>query len=157
MRTSRNAYISLIGIILTVCSYSVTSCTVESSDNGKFDGFWHLERVDTLATGGVADYSNQRVFWGVQHKLISIKDYDTESFYCRFQQTSDSLIMSSPYINHWHQDQGDDGGDIPMKEISDNLRRCGINHMEEHFYKVRLTGEDMTLANKEYRLRFRKF
>lgn len=155
MRTRKSTYyiiMTFIGII--VC---LMSCTVESSDNGKLDGFWHLEEVDTLTTGGKNNLSDKRIFWGVQNKLISIKDYDTESFYCRFQQTSDSLIMSSPYINHWHQDQGDDGGDIPMKEISDNLRRCGINHMEEHFCKVRLTGGDMILANKEYRLRFRKF
>lgn len=29
-----------------------SSCTIEASDNGDFDGFWHLERVDTLTTGG---------------------------------------------------------------------------------------------------------
>lgn len=155
MKTSKNTYhivTAFIGIAV-----SLASCTMESSDNGKLDGFWHLEQVDTLATGGKADLSDKRIFWGVQHKLISIKDYDAESFYMRFQQTGDSLILSSPYINHWHQDYGDDGGDIPMKELSDNLRRCGINNLEEHFCKERLTGSDMTLRTKELRLIFKKF
>ncbi len=144
--------IAIVGTIATL-----TSCTIESSDNGKLDGFWHLEQVDTLTTGGKADFCDKRIFWGVQHKLISVRDYEAESFYMRFRQTGDSLIMSSPYINHWHQDYGDDGGDIPMKEVSDNLRRCGINSLEEHFLKERLTGSDMTLRNKELRLTFRKF
>ena len=154
MRTHKNTYHILTA--LTGIAVSMASCTMESSDNGKLDGFWHLEQVDTLATGGTADLSDKRIFWGVQHKLISIKDYDAESFYLRFQQTGDSLIMSSPYINHWHQDTGDDGGDIPMEEVSDNLHRCGINNMEERFCKERLTGSDMTLRNKTLRLIFKK-
>lgn len=155
MKTSKNTYRILTAFI--GIAVSLASCTMESSDNGKLDGFWHLEQVDTLATGGKTDLSDKRIFWGVQHKLISIKDYDAESFYLRFQQTGDSLIMSSPYINHWHQDYGDDGGDIPMEEVSDNLRRCGINRLEEHFCKERLTGSDMTLRTKELRLIFKKF
>ena len=155
MRTHKNTYHILTA--LTGIAVSMASCTMESSDNGKLDGFWHLEQVDTLATGGKADLSDKRIFWGVQHKLISIKDYDTEGFYCRFRQTGDSLILSSPYLNHWHQDHGDNGGDIPMKSVSDNLRRCGINHIEEHFCKLRLTGEEMILKNEELILKFKKF
>lgn len=57
-------------MIAAICLV-VNSCTIETSDNGDFDGFWHLERVDTLATGNYLDLSKERVFWGVQHKLIS--------------------------------------------------------------------------------------
>ena len=28
------------------------SCDIESSKNGDLDGFWHLERVDTISTSG---------------------------------------------------------------------------------------------------------
>ncbi len=155
MRQRKYTYYIYTAIISLIVSMS--SCTIESSDNGKFDGFWHLEEVDTLATGGVTDYSNRHIFWGVQHKLVLIKDYDAESFYCRFQQTSDSLILSSPYLSHGHQDNGEDGGDIPMDAVSGNLSNCGINHLEEHFCKESLTGSDMTLRNKELRLKFKKF
>lgn len=140
---------------------SLTSCEMETSDNGKLDGFWHLEQIDTLATGGVGDYRNQRVFWGIEHKLISVSDYDTfgqwNGYYFRFNQTGDSLILSSPYLNHWHQDKGEDGGDIPVTEMSDTLRRCGINQLTERYYKEALTGSKMILTTKELRLKFSKF
>ncbi len=37
--------------LIAAISLVLSSCTLETSDNGDFDGFWHLERVDTLATG----------------------------------------------------------------------------------------------------------
>ena len=91
-------------LMLMLGSALLNSCEVDSSDNGDLDGFWHLESIDTLATGGICDYSNQRVFWGVQHKLLTVNNYKGESFNFRFSQTSDSLILSSPYKNHGHQD-----------------------------------------------------
>lgn len=46
----------IIYLIAAICLV-VNSCTIETSDNGDFDGFWHLERVDTLATGNYLDLS----------------------------------------------------------------------------------------------------
>lgn len=147
-------------VIITGIVFGMSSCEMETSDNGDLDGFWHLESVDTLSTGGSFDLSEKRVFWGVQHKLISITHYEllgSRGYYARFEQTGDSLILSSFYKNHWHQDKGTDGGDIPMTEMNDTLRNCGINHLEEHFHKEVLTGSKMVLSTKEYRLRFKKF
>ncbi len=147
-------------IIISGIVFGMCSCEMETSDNGDLDGFWHLESIDTLSTGGSYDLSEKRVFWGVQHKLISITHYEllgSRGYYARFEQTGDSLILSSFYKNHWHQDKGTDGGDIPMIEMNDTLRNCGINHLEEHFHKDALTGSKMVLSTKEYRLRFKKF
>ena len=33
----------------------VASCELERDHNGDLAGYWHLERVDTLQTGGVKD------------------------------------------------------------------------------------------------------
>ncbi len=55
----------------------LASCNVETSDNGPLDGFWHLERVDTLATGGTTDYSSGYVFWGVQKDLSTSRTVPT--------------------------------------------------------------------------------
>lgn len=55
---------SLLATLAT--PFLLASCNVETSGNGSLDGFWHLERVDTLATGGTTDYSSGYVFWGVQ-------------------------------------------------------------------------------------------
>lgn len=136
----------------------LTACDIETSGNGRLDGFWHLCSVDTLQTGGHTDLSERRVFWGVQYKLISLRDVDTDrnhGYYVRFRQTGDSLITSSPYKDNWHQDQGDDGGDHPI----DNpklLAPYGINNLEEGFRKESLNGSTMVLKSKTLRLKFRK-
>lgn len=44
----------IIGVLsLAVMMLTLSSCEVETSQNGDLDGFWHLEQVDTLATGGL--------------------------------------------------------------------------------------------------------
>ena len=153
--------ISISYIVPVLLLMSLTSCEIETSENGNLDGYWHLEQVDTLATGGVCDYRNQRVFWGIQHKLISVSDFDTFGswlgYYFRFNQTGDSLILSKPYKNNWHQDNGDFGGDIPLTDINDTVRRCGINNLVEPFYKEKLSGSKMILRTKDLRLNFKKF
>ena len=43
----------IIGILFfAVLVFTLSSCEIETSQNGDLDGFWHLEQVDTLATGG---------------------------------------------------------------------------------------------------------
>lgn len=148
----------LWALLLTLISGMMNSCEVETSDNGSLDGFWHLEQVDTLATGGICDFSDKRVYWGVQYQLVSISDYDLfkgyRGYYSRFTQTHDSLILTKLYRNYWHQNVG---GDIPVEEVNDSLRSCGINTLEEHFAKESLNNSQMILKNKNLRLHFRKF
>ena len=147
--------------ILGSLAFAMCSCEMETSDNGDLDGFWHLESVDTLSTGGSCNYKERKVFWGVQHRLIAIRNFASDAastgYYVRFNQTGDSLVISSPYANHWHQDNGEDGGDVPVTEINAELRELGINYIEEHFKKEKLSGSKMVLSNKEYRLSFTKF
>ena len=149
--------------IAAVVATSFAACDLETSDNGNLDGLWHLERVDTLATGGVCDCSKGYRFWGVQHKLIFI--YGTEgdsyagSYYLRFEQTADELNITKMYANHWHEDNPDteQGGDVPVLEIDDNIRHLGINELPENFTKEKLTGSQMILRTEKLRLTFRKF
>ena len=92
---------SLLAVLAT--PLLLVSCNVETSDNGPLDGFWHLERIDTLATGGTTDYSSGYVFWGVQKDLIYIKDSSNSSvgaYYLRFNQTHDSLHVTKIYLDH---------------------------------------------------------
>lgn len=146
-------------IIATLAIVSLASCEIETSDNGDFDGFWHLERVDTLATGGTCDLSKKRVFWGVQYKLISVYDTDKEGtfgYYLRFTQTRDKIVTKSPYKNNWHQDNGEDGGDIQVDDPT-QLAPYGINNLEEEFVKEKLNGGQMILRSKTLRLKFKRF
>lgn len=145
-------------ILATIALTTLASCEIETSDNGNFDGFWHLERVDTLATGGTLDLSKKRVFWGVQYKLISVYDIDKEGtfgYYLRFKQTSDQIVTHTPYKNNWHQDV-ENGGDHPIDDPT-QLAPYGINNLEEEFVKEKLDGGQMILRSKTLRLKFKRF
>ena len=138
---------------------ALASCEIETSGNGDFDGFWHLERVDTLATGGTLDLSKKRVFWGVQYKLIYVRDIDKDrssGYYLRFVQTRDKITTKSPYKDNWHQDNGEDGGDHPIDDPT-LLAPYGINNLEEEFVKEKLNGGQMILRSKMLRLKFKRF
>lgn len=145
-------------ILATIALTTLASCEIETSDNGDFDGFWHLERVDTLATGGTLDLSKKRVFWGVQYKLISVYDIDKEGtfgYYLRFKQTRDQIVTHTPYKNNWHQDV-ENGGDHPIDDPT-QLAPYGINNLEEEFVKEKLNGGQMILRSKTLRLKFKRF
>ena len=145
-------------ILATIALTTLASCEIETSDNGDFDGFWHLERVDTLATGGTLDLSKKRVFWGVQYKLISVYDIDKEGtfgYYLRFKQTSGQIVTHTPYKNNWHQDV-ENGGDHPIDDPT-QLAPYGINNLEEEFVKEKLDGGQMILRSKTLRLKFKRF
>nr|MBP7472243.1 lipocalin-like domain-containing protein [Prevotella sp.] len=142
----------VVAFITTLTIFS--SCTLESSDNGDLDGFWHLEAIDTLSTGGHLDMSNYKIFWGVQAKLISLQGSDN-SFYLRFNQTGDSLIVNTPYYNHWHED-AENGGDIPVTDGT-AMKIYGINALTEPFLKEKLNGSKMILKSSTLRLYFTKF
>lgn len=151
---------SLLAVLAT--PLLLVSCNVETSDNGPLDGFWHLERIDTLATGGTTDYHKGYVFWGVQKDLMYIKDSSNGSvgaYYLRFNQTHDSLHITKIYLDHGHEDNPnhEQGGDIPVEAIDNNLRQLGINALPEHFKKEALNANRMILSTEKLRLKFKKF
>ena len=51
--------------ILALCTFLV-SCELETSGNKELDGYWQMNQVDTLSTGGVADTREALIYWGVQ-------------------------------------------------------------------------------------------
>lgn len=141
---------------VAISMFAFSSCELESSDNGKLDGFWHLESIDSLENGKTVDMSELHVFWGIEYKLIAATQYDnnTERMFFRFEQTSDSLKITQAFINHGHQDNG---GDIPLTEVTNDLRYYGINNLPEGFAKEALSGSKMILRSKTLRLKFKKF
>ena len=145
--------------LMVVSALSLSSCDLEHSDNGDLDGYWHLESIDSLENGHTADFSKSYVFWGIEYKLIStrVTDMDKARLYLRFEQTSDSLKITQAYLDHGHQDNGENGGDIPVDEVTDDLRFYGINNLPEGFYKEALDGSKMILRSKTLRLKFKKF
>lgn len=129
----------------------LTSCDIDSTRNGNLDGFWVMQRIDTLATGGSADvHARQpKLTYSVSAHLLQLRGADREIL-CRFSLTADSLILSDPYYGGWCQ---------PDNEVKDveMLQPYGINRIEEHFHIEALDSKKMILASKELRLYFRKY
>ncbi len=73
-------------VALSLAAIMFAACSVETSDNGKLDGMWHLTQIDTLATGGTNDKSNEKIYWMFQFNLLHMVDkysYD-KGFLFRF-------------------------------------------------------------------------
>lgn len=138
----------LITIILT--SIVVAACTLETSDNGDLDGFWHLKAVDTLSTGGVADYGERQVFWSFQGKLYEMREYTNDiAVTGHFQKEGDSLFVTDVY-------RYDRMNDDPAVEDASELYIYGANAICEHYLIVHLSSGSMTLQSKTLRLNFKK-
>lgn len=141
-------FVSLLAVLL--CA----SCDLETSDNGDLDGFWHLERVDTLSTGGTCDLSDSELFWSFEVRLMALQG-GSDRFYLRFRQTEDSLTVFSPYYNAGHEG-GSATGDIPVSDPS-AMAQYGIDSLEVHYKKEALSSSKMILRSPRLRLYFRKF
>lgn len=127
------------------------SCDIETSDNGDLDGFWHLDRVDTLSTGGRADLSNKYIFWSVQKDLINTVDrHDSAGDYLfRFEHKGKTLRLYDPHVND--RMNGD-----PAVEDPAVLNPFGVNALDETFKVDRLSGSKMELSTDKLKLSFTK-
>lgn len=136
-----------------LCAVLCASCHLETSDNGYLDGFWHLETVDTLATGGVRDVSQQHFYWSVQMRLMQCTDTDNahQPVLLRFVQTDDSLHVSDPHIFNYHLE----GGDIPIDDPA-LLAPYGFGGLDDHFAKEQMGKGWMVLRNDKVRLHLRR-
>lgn len=134
---------------------AISSCTIETSDNGDLDGLWHLERIDTISTGGVCDMSGERIFWAVEHKMLQLRGgSDIYSF--RFNDGGDSLILRDPYVSLAYDNGSQTRGDTILTDPQ-GLRQYGVQHLEEHFLKETMKGSRMVLRTDSFRLHFKKF
>ena len=88
----------------TVVCTILVACDVETSDNGRLDGYWHLTGVDTLATSGHRDVSEETIFWAVQFDLIQLKGADRQGvgreFYARFDRQDGHLTLTLANANY---------------------------------------------------------
>ena len=137
-------YIFVIATILT-------SREIETSGNGKLDGYWKLCSIDTLATGNKADLMERSIFWAVQANILSVQDKSTtHMFIFRFLHTADSLTVYNPQTYNKME------GNEEVTEV-DRLRIFGVNSLTSHFCVENLSHEKLTLSDEYLRLHFRKF
>lgn len=140
---------------LTLCA-ALVSCELETSGNGKLDGYWQMSQVDTLATGRSADTREALVYWGIQHKLLQIRFSENgglflgEGLMFRFEKADNKLTLSSPVIHHLYET------DEPVDD-PEFLNPFGIYSLEEVFDIEELNDKEMVLINDVLRLHFRKY
>lgn len=147
MKKNISKYIAITALALG----TLTACEIESHDNGKIDGFWHLEHIDTLATGGTLDVSNEKLFWSVQVRLLEVSNKTTGAKYIfSFRQANGSLYLYDPLVSD--RIKGD-----PAVEDAKVLAPYGINSLDETFAVEALDGKKMILKSETLRLKLKKF
>lgn len=134
-----------------MCMLLLSACEIVTYDNGKLDGFWHMEQIDTIATGGVKDMSGEVYFWAVQSKILEVSDRTTiDRIIFRFKDENNKLSLYDARISD--RTIGD-----PLIQDVDLLRPFGVNALEEEFDIEALDGGKMVLRSETLRIRFRKF
>lgn len=141
---------NLLYFILSLIT--ITSCTLDTSDNGDLDGYWQLSSIDTLANGHSVNMRDSGIFWAVQKDLLvtrATKEPLIEVIF-KFKHTSDSLILSKPHLAFR------DSSDIIVTDAS-VLYRLGITNLQEQYVILELSSSIMALKNKDLQLMFRKY
>lgn len=153
-------------IILMACLAVTlfTACDLESSDNGDFDGFWQLTQVDTLATGRSGDMRSEHIFWSVQGTLLKMTTNNNDWL-------QDGKVNYLPVVCHFRLEQKQ----LHLTDVMADLRGMseenpdsiitdpatvafyGLTQVNETFDVLHLSGDQMTLRNAAYILRFRKY
>lgn len=147
----KNIFLITVCLVFVLC----TSCgdLIETSNNGKLDGYWQLAQVDTLGSETSVDMTESKVFWGVQGKFFTMLDTQQSPSYgymFRFKHTGDSLLLYDGRVNNR------DVSDSLLTNV-DELRGLGVNYLEERFLIERLSNSRMVLRDSILRLHFRKF
>ena len=144
-------YILSIGVLASILLGVNTSCTIEADSSKKLGGFWHLESIDTLATGGHTDLSDKRLFWSAASRLLEVADKDKSgSVFFTYEHTGDSLKLGDAYVNDRNK------GDWPLDDVT-RLRKFGINQLHEGFAVLALDGNKLILQSSLLQLHLKRF
>lgn len=141
-------YISVFIVAILLFS----SCQIESPHNDKLDGYWHIEQIDTIATGGHADLREARVTWSIQAHLLQIRNYDSDErqiYVFHFNSDGQTLQLIDAYF--------DDRtiGDSLITDYS-QIQPYGVNTIPVVYTIESVSRERMVLSDGIIRISFRK-
>ena len=137
--------------ILFAFMFCLSACELETSHNGKLDGWWLLTAVDTLQTGGHANVEALQCTWAFQGRLLELRDVPGQrgDYLLSFAQHGDDLLLSHPYLS------ARDSGDIAV-QTPQPLYPYGIQTLSEQLSITTIDGRRMVLTSASLRLYFRK-
>lgn len=141
----------IVYILSIVCLLMMTACDVETSDNGDLDGFWHLQRIESLTNSTTSEsiILNQRIFWSVQSSLVQLWNLEDQPIICQFTYEKDVLTLINPCLFDRSL------GDTPITDV-EKLKPYGMNEIPAAFHVVSLNSESMILESPVHRLYFNK-
>lgn len=146
--------INILGLLfLSFIIISLAGCNLETSNNGKLDGYWKLCVIDDIALGTSEDLSSKSLFWSVQKDLLVVRDNDDASrpeYVFHFNQGEGELTLS----NGQKYDKQKGNKTLESFEI---LYKFGIYTQPITYNIDNLTSSRMTLSTSEKRLVFKKF
>lgn len=133
-------------IIATALVAGATSCDIEHIDNGKLDGLWKLQAMDSLSNHVSVDMSASNLSYAIQGNLLRL----TKELYYRFDYQGDLLILYDPYLNTYDESQ-------PLTDL-EKVRPFGINNIpREAFHVEELSRSKMVISSDLLRLHFEKY
>ena len=137
--------------ILFALMFCLSACELETSHNGKLDGWWLLTAADTLQTGGHANVEAQQCTWAFQGRLLELRDVPGQrgDYLLSFAQHGDDLLLSHPYLS------ARDSGDIAV-QTPQPLHPYGIQTLSEQFSIITIDRQHMVLTSTSMRLYFRR-
>ena len=133
-------------IIATALVAGATSCDIEHIDNGKLDGLWKLQVIDSLSNHVSVDMSASNLSYAIQGNLLRL----TKELYYRFDYQGDLLILYDPYLNTYDESE-------PLTDL-EKVRPFGINNIpREAFHMEELSRSKMVISSDLLRLHFEKY
>ena len=139
-------------LLLLPISILLISCEIETSGNGKLDGNWQLQSFDTLSTGGICDMSESTIYWGIENKILQIRNIKkAEKILFRFEKSGSTLTITNP---HLYDNRKYETTPIEDKSV---LLPFGIQDIEETYTIEQLSNSCFVLKNQQLRLHFRKY
>lgn len=144
-------------IIAIVATMLFGSCTIETSDNGKLDGFWHLTKIEFMNTGETLDYSQKYRYWGVSFDLIRLQDLPENEagiFFLRFDYNGNTLRVYEPRSGASGASAGETVDTLLTSPLP--LMEYGISSLDETFTIEKLNSSSMILSTNSYRLKFKR-
>lgn len=134
-------------------SMCFTSCDWSDGTAGELDGYWHLQRVDTLATGGRYMMDRKTVFWAVQDNVLETVIIPHPMVFFRFEHTRDELRIYDPVGT---KDPTASDMDFPITDPT-RLYDYGVHSLDAKFRILQHTSQHLLLQDDMLRLHFERY
>lgn len=147
-----NKHFKILFSLITIL-FALASCgdLLEHSQNDKLDGYWKLTTIDTLATGGQKNVSEQSLFMAVQGEIMMLNNRDNGAEYIFQFNHSDS------HLKIYDSRKSDRTNGDPLLADPEDLKPFGFNNLEEDFTVEKLTGGKLVINDGTLRLHLIKF